>query len=113
MAIEPFDHIFRKGSRIRISIDAAGYTLLGTSLPGVDSIFHTPGMTSSIVLGWLPWATAHAALLPCADLLNQPCQKPKGVLPSGTLNIPLPKGRPIDNPKVQVEPQPKVATTTG
>jgi hypothetical protein len=113
VAFEPFDHVFRKGSRIRISIDAAGYTLLGTSLPGADSIFHTPGMTSSIVLGWLPWATAHAALLPCADLLNQPCQKPEGVLPSGTLDIPLPRGRPVDNPQVQVEPQPKVTATTG
>jgi putative CocE/NonD family hydrolase len=85
--IEPFDHVFRKGSAIRFSIDVPSTSLVG--LPGVarNTIEHTRGMPSAIVLGDLPGGWARTPLPPCGALLNQPCRATSGPVPSGSLDL--------------------------
>ncbi|MDX6657685.1 MAG: uncharacterized protein QOH62_2478 [Solirubrobacteraceae bacterium] len=88
--IQPFDHVFRAGSAIRLSIDVPSTSLVG--LPGLatNAVEHTPGMESAIVLGLLPGARAHAPLPACSALLNQPCRADTGAVPDGSLDIPEP-----------------------
>jgi uncharacterized protein len=88
--IQPFDHVFRAGSAIRVSIDVPSTSLVG--LPGVATnvVQHTPGMESAIVLGDLPGARAHAPLPACSARLNQPCRGDTGAVPAGSLDIPEP-----------------------
>jgi predicted acyl esterase len=86
--IQPFDHVFRAGSAIRLSIDTPSTSLV--ALPGLatNSVQHTRGMASAIVLGYLPRARAQAPQPACAALLNQPCRDDAGAVPPGTLNLP-------------------------
>jgi putative CocE/NonD family hydrolase len=84
----PFDHVFRAGSAIRLSIDAPGGWFQITPLAATNSIYHRPGMDSKLVLGWLPGATAHAPLPACDSLLNQPCRPSAEPVPDGSLTIP-------------------------
>jgi uncharacterized protein len=86
--IEPFDHVFRAGSAIRLSIDAPASSLVPLPLPATNTIEHTPGMESALVLGYLPGARAHAPLPACNQLLNQPCRAVTGPVPAGSLDIP-------------------------
>jgi predicted acyl esterase len=81
--IEPFDHVFRRGSAIRVSIDVPSTSLVG--LPGVatNTVEHTPAMPSAIVLGNLPGGRAHTPLPPCGALLTQPCRATTGTAPAG------------------------------
>jgi uncharacterized protein len=88
LQIEPFDHVFRAGSAIRLSIDAPASSLVALPAPAVNTIEHTPGMQSAVVLGYLPGYRAHSLLPPCALLLNQPCRAVAGPVPPGSLNIP-------------------------
>jgi hypothetical protein len=83
----PFDHVFRAGSAIRLSIDAPGGWFQITPLVAMNTIYHQPGMDSKLVLGWLPGATAHAPLPACDTLLNQPCRPSAQPLPAGSLTI--------------------------
>jgi predicted acyl esterase len=86
--IQPFDHVFRAGSAVRVSIDVPSTSLVG--LPGVATnvVQHTPGMASAIVLGHLRGARAHAPLPKCSALLNQPCRTAAGTVPGGSLALP-------------------------
>ena len=86
--IEPFDHVFRAGSAIRLSIDAPASSLTPLPLPATNTVEHTPGMESAVVLGLLPGARAHAGLPACSQLLNQPCRSVAGTLPAGSLAVP-------------------------
>jgi hypothetical protein len=86
--IEPFDHVFRAGSAIRLSIDAPTSSLVPLPVPATNTVWHTPGMESAIVLGYLPGARAEAPLPPCAQLLNQPCRPVSGSVPAGSLDLP-------------------------
>lgn len=83
----PFDHVFRAGSAIRLSIDAPGGYFAITPAPATDSIYHQPGMASRLVLGWLPGATAHAPLPACGSTLDQPCRTNATPVPSGSITI--------------------------
>jgi putative CocE/NonD family hydrolase len=83
----PFDHVFRAGSAIRLSIDAPGGWFQITPLAATNTIYHQPGMDSKLVLGWLPGATAHAPLPACDTLLNQPCRPSAQPVPAGSLTI--------------------------
>jgi hypothetical protein len=76
--IEPFNHVFRAGSAIRVSIDVPATSLVGLPIPATNTIEHTPGMASAIVLGELPGGTAHTPLPACGALLNQPCRPTSG-----------------------------------
>lgn len=77
--IFPFGHVFRAGSRLRITIaaphtrpDPWGFALLPT--PSINTI-HTGGAyRSSIALPLLAGATAGAALPACGSVRNQPCR---------------------------------------
>jgi putative CocE/NonD family hydrolase len=84
----PFDHVFRAGSAIRLSIDSAGGYFAIVPEAAMETIYHQPGMASKLVLGWLPGATAHAPFPACGSLLNQPCRPNATPVPSGTLTTP-------------------------
>jgi predicted acyl esterase len=83
----PFDHVFRAGSAVRLSIDTPGGYFQVTPLAATNTVHHQPGMDSKLVLGWLPGATAHAPLPACDTLLNQPCRPSAEPVPDGSLTI--------------------------
>jgi hypothetical protein len=75
----PFAHAFRRGSRLRVWVDApTGATgLWGFSFlpaPSVNAVLHDPAHPSRLVLGVLPGAAARAPLPACDTLRNQPCR---------------------------------------
>ena len=92
----PFEHVFRKGSSIRITIDSAdgnvettGYWGL-TSLPApfTDTVYASPVRPSQVVLGLIPGATAQRPLPSCADIAGEPCRPNAIPVPHGSLTIP-------------------------
>jgi uncharacterized protein len=83
----PFDHVFRAGSAIRLSIDSPGGYFAIVPGPAINSISHQPGMASRLVLGWLPGASAHAPLPLCGSTLDQPCRPNTAPVPSGAITI--------------------------
>jgi uncharacterized protein len=82
--IEPFDHVFRAGSAIRVSIDAPATSLVGLPVAAQNTVHHTPAMPSRIVLGYLPGGHSQTPLPPCGALLNQPCRAAVGSVPPGS-----------------------------
>jgi putative CocE/NonD family hydrolase len=86
--LQPFNHVFRAGSAIRLSVDAPGGWFQILPQPATNTLYHQPGMESKLVLGWLPSATAHAPLTACDTLLNQPCRPSAEPVPDGSLTIP-------------------------
>jgi uncharacterized protein len=88
----PFDYVFRKGSSIRLWIDAptgetGGWSFDYTKTPAVNSIYADAQHPSAIVLGHLPGGHAQAPLPTCDTLLNQPCRQNLTPVPSGTMTI--------------------------
>ena len=83
----PFDHVFRAGSAIRLSIDSPGGYFAVVPAPAQNSIYHQPGMASRLLLGWLPGSTAHAPLPACGTVLLQPCRANATPVPSGSMTI--------------------------
>jgi hypothetical protein len=88
----PFDSVFRKGSSIRLWIDAptgetGGWSFDYIKTPAVNSIHADRQHPSAIVLGYLPGAQAKAPLPACDALLNQPCRRNLVPVPSGTMTI--------------------------
>lgn len=92
----PFEHVFRKGSSIRITIDSAAGRVQSTglwgltSLPGQfrDTIYTSPAMASQVVLGLVPGATAKAPLPACGSVAGEPCRRNISRVPAGALTIP-------------------------
>ncbi len=92
----PFEHVFRKGSSIRITVDSAmgvvqSNGLWGlTGLPGQfqDSIYASPSRPSEVALGLIPGATAKAALPACGNVADEPCRRNTTPVPAGRLTIP-------------------------
>lgn len=90
--LDPFDYVFRKGSRIRLWIDAptgltGGWSMNFLNVPGINSIYADPAHPSAIVLGDLRGARAAAPYPKCDTVLNQPCRPNDASLPTGTLTI--------------------------
>ncbi len=88
----PFDYVFRKGSSIRLWIDAptgetGGWSFDYTKTPAINSIYADAQHPSAIVLGHLPGGHAQAPLPTCDTLLNQPCRRNLTPVPSGTMTI--------------------------
>jgi hypothetical protein len=88
----PFDYVFRKGSSIRLWIDAptgetGGWSFDFIKTPEINSIYTDPQHRSEIVLGYLPGGRAQAPLPACDTLLNQPCRRNLVAAPSGTMTI--------------------------
>ncbi len=83
VALFPFAHIFRAGSRLRISVEAPGgnrpFWAFG-DLPAngtvVNEIAHSVGRPSRVVLPVIPNPPAGipAALPPCGSLRGEPCR---------------------------------------
>jgi uncharacterized protein len=92
----PFEHVFRAGSSIRITIDSAmgniqttGYMgLTGLPDPVKDTIYAAPAQQSQIVLGLIPGATAKAPLPACNTIAGEPCRPNAIPVPPGRLTIP-------------------------
>ncbi len=79
LEVFPFAHAFRKGSRLRIWIEApTGHTGFWAFAPVPDpaqnTILHDAAHPSRLVVGVVPGASAHAPLPACDTLRNQPCR---------------------------------------
>ena len=77
----PFGHVFRKGSRIRVNIDAPGATRPSWSFDAFPAIGHQVntigwggGTLSRIVLPVVPGVNVAAGLPACPGLRAQPCR---------------------------------------
>jgi putative CocE/NonD family hydrolase len=81
----PFNHVFRAGSAIRLSIDAPGGFFQMAPQPATNAVHHEPGMASRLVLGRLPGNAAQAPLPSCGTLFNQPCRASAKPVPAGGL----------------------------
>jgi uncharacterized protein len=92
----PFEHVFRKGSSIRITIDSAMGRVESTGLwgltaprtPFTDTIYASPARPSQVVLGLIPGATARAPLPACANIAGEPCRRNVIPVPRGSLTVP-------------------------
>jgi predicted acyl esterase len=92
----PFEHVFRAGSSIRITIDSAmgavqstgDWGLTGLPDPIKDTIYASPGQQSQIVLGLIPGTTAKAPLPACNTIAGEPCRPNAVPVPPGRLTIP-------------------------
>ena len=83
LQLEPFDYVFRKGSSIRVWIDApigltGGWSLNFVAAPAVNGVYADAAHPSAVVLGYLPGGHSGAALPACDTLLNQPCRRSPG-----------------------------------
>jgi putative CocE/NonD family hydrolase len=88
----PFDYVFRKGSRLRLWIDApTGFTGLWSfnflNDPAVNTVYADPRHRSELVVGHLIGGRAKRRYPACDTLLNQPCRTNDASLPPGTLTI--------------------------
>ena len=90
--LSPFDCVFRKGSSVRLWIDApsgetGGWSFDFTKTPAINSIYADAQHPSAIVLGYLPGGRADAPPPTCDTILNQPCRRNLAPVPSGTMTI--------------------------
>ncbi len=73
-----FAHAFRRGSRIRLWIDApsatGSYGFAPLAVPARISLWHDPAHPSQLVLGILDGATVPAQRPACGSVLKQPCR---------------------------------------
>jgi len=79
LEVFPFAHAFRKGSRLRVWIEApTGHTGFWAFKPVLDpatnTVLHDAAHPSRFVVGVVPGARAHAPLPGCDTLRNQPCR---------------------------------------
>ena len=79
LEVFPFAQAFRKGSRVRIWIDApTGHTGFfafdPVADPGTNTVLHDKAHPSRLVVGVVPRAVAHTPLPACDTLRNQPCR---------------------------------------
>jgi predicted acyl esterase len=92
----PFEHVFRKGSSIRITIGSATGTaqstgvwgLSGLPAPFSDTVYTSPSQQSEVVLGLIPGATAKVPLPTCGSIIGEPCRPSPAPVPSGSLTVP-------------------------
>ncbi len=88
----PFDYVFRKGSSIRLWIDAptgetGGWSFNYTKTPAINRIYADANHPSAVVLGHLDRGRAGAPRPACDTLLNQPCRRNVVSAPSGAMTI--------------------------
>ena len=81
VGIPAFAHVFRSGSRIRVSIDTPGgsraewrFALNEYGGPAEHSIGVNASQASSVVFSVVPGVTAPAEAPPCPSLRGQPCR---------------------------------------
>jgi predicted acyl esterase len=80
--VYPFAHVFRQGSRIRISVGAPGgvrprwkFEALEYDVEVINTVSRSAAMASRIVLPVIPGIEAPPALPPCPGLRGQPCRE--------------------------------------
>jgi uncharacterized protein len=82
LAVLPFDHVFRAGSRIRLIVDTpsqtGGWNFEPLANGGVNSVLHDSSHPSKLVFGSVRGAVARAGYPACDTLLNQPCRPAAG-----------------------------------
>ena len=81
LEILPFGHVFRAGSRLRLTVEApAGATGLRVfrilPAPAVNTVWTGAGHESRLVVGTLTATGVPAAYPACGSLVNQPCRTP-------------------------------------
>ena len=83
MEIFPFAHVFRAGSRIRVSVEAPGgdrpewkFDALPLPTDGqvLNTIAHSAAYPSRLVLPMVPDPVVPTGLPPCPSLRGQPCR---------------------------------------
>jgi hypothetical protein len=92
LQLGPSDHVFRKGSRLRLWIDAptgltGGWSLNFLKAPAINSVYADRRHPSEIVLGYLPGGHAEGAQSTCDTVLNEPCRPSTGTAPGGKLRL--------------------------
>lgn len=87
--IFPFDHVFRRGSAIRLTVDTPSQ-LMVASAAGTVTIDHDAGYDSELTLPAIPGAKAAAPLPSCAATAGQPCRPNRQAPPQGSLEIHIP-----------------------
>jgi len=90
--LNPFDYVFRKGSSLRLWIDAptgetGGWSFDFLKTPAINSVYANRKHPSAIVLGFLKGGTAGAPLPTCDTVLNEPCRDNIVKVPSGSMTI--------------------------
>jgi uncharacterized protein len=91
--ILPVEHLFRKGSSIRISIEApVGVTGLLYSFrfdptPAIDTVWHDRDRISEWVFNTVPVTGTVPSSPACNTVLQEPCRTNNEPVPSGTLAI--------------------------
>jgi putative CocE/NonD family hydrolase len=88
----PFDYVFRRGSSIRLWIDAptgetGGWSFGFIKTPAINSIYADAQHPSAIVLGYLPGGHAEAPLPTCDTILNMPCRRNAIPVPAGAMMV--------------------------
>lgn len=89
----PFNHHFRKGSSIRLWIDAptgvtGGWGFVFNPVPAINSIHADAGHPSALVLGQVAPGRVEAPLPACDTLFNQPCRANRTAVPAGVMAVP-------------------------
>jgi hypothetical protein len=79
IAVQPFSHVFRAGSKLRIWIDTPSVTglwnFLLTPTPAALTVHTGRSYPSRLVVGVIPGATAHGLPLPaCGSLAEMACR---------------------------------------
>jgi putative CocE/NonD family hydrolase len=88
----PFDYVFRKGSSIRLWIDAptgetGGWSFDFIKTPAINSVYADAVHPSALVTGYLRGGKAGAPLPTCDTVLNQPCRRNLAPVPATTMTI--------------------------
>jgi putative CocE/NonD family hydrolase len=88
----PFDYVFRKGSSIRLWIDAptgetGGWSFTFNPTPAVNTIYSDAAHPSALVMGSLRGGRAGSGRPQCDTVLNQPCRKNMTTVPKGRMTI--------------------------
>jgi putative CocE/NonD family hydrolase len=81
LEVLPFGHVFRAGSRLRMTVEApTSVTGLRAfqivPAPAVNTVWTGVGRESRLVVGTLPATGVPAAYPACGSLVNQPCRNP-------------------------------------
>ena len=85
--IYPFEHIFRRGSSIRISIEApvgitGDFGFLFNPTPATDTVWHDKAHDSQWVFSSLPITTPVPPLPACGSVVEEPCRTNTEAVPS-------------------------------
>ena len=89
--IYPFEHVFRRGSSIRVAIEApVGITgtfgFLFNPTPATNTVWHDRRHISEWVFDALPITTAVPALPACGSVVEEPCRTNTEPVPSADAN---------------------------